>query len=202
MKKFVLLNCCLALAGCGLKHQVVRLDIPATYASPAQGKVIVIANVQDARMSIFGVKLSATEQARNIGGVLRGGNGIAVDIEGETVADQTRQIATEALRGMGYKVVTGEAGDLAATRISFKLIQFEVNMPFDFWRAATYSQHMLADLKTDVVVASAGGPKTITVVGHGENVYQRVTSENWQIAINKAIVDYTKHLQQAMSNID
>lgn len=82
--------------------------------------------------------------------------------------------------------------------VSIKLTKFAVIMPFDFWRAATYSQHMLADISTEISTKRKDGSiRQFQVSGHGENVYQRITPENWEIAINRAMSDYSGQLRRA-----
>lgn len=202
MKRLLLIACCAVLAGCGVQRQAIRLDLPEARVNPTDGKPLVIASIADGRQSLFGNKLSSEEQATNVGGVFRGGNGIAVNLENETAASEMKKILTQAFRGMGYRVISTDAAQSAATTVAVTIEKFQVDMPFDFWRAATYSQHMLADIQTRVVVSDASGSKTINVSGHGQNVYQRVTTENWQVALNRAVSDYTNRLQTAMLDLE
>lgn len=202
MKRFLLIASLAALAGCGVQHQTIRLDLPAAHVNPSEGKPLVITSIVDGRQSLFGNKLSADEQSANVGGVFRGGNGIAVDLEDETAISGMKKILTQALRGLGYKVISANANEASPTAMAVTIEKFAVDMPFDFWRAATYSQHMLADIQTSIVVNGPSGSRTIKVSGHGQNVYQRVTPENWQTAMDRAVSDYTNRLQTAMLDVE
>ena len=170
--------------------------------NPMDGKPLLIASISDERKSLFGNKLSPEEQAINVGGAFRGGSGFAVNLEDETAVSEMRKILTQALRGMGYRVLPAGAEQSPDTTVAVAIEKFEVTMPFNFWRAATYSQHMVADIQTRIVVSDASGAKTIKISGQGRNIYQIVTPENWQITLNRAVSEYTKRLQAAMLELE
>lgn len=197
MKRIVIALAMMALAGCGVQRQSIRLDMPDQHVNPPDGQPIVLSKITDSRPPAEGLR--DDKQVKNVGGVYRGGNGIAVDLD-ETVIDQTRQIVTQALRSMGYKVIDNDDVTQNIPRVEVNITTFHVALPFNFFRAASYSQQMIADIKTDVTVTGPSGTRSFKVEGHGTNIYQRVISENWEIALNKAISDYTQHFKAAMSN--
>jgi hypothetical protein len=185
----------LLLAGCGIERQNVRLDLPELQVSPANGPAIVVGEVKDSRTPTEG--LAGPDPRKNIGGALRGGNGIAVDLD-MPVAEQQRQIVTQALRSLGYQVFASEQAPVDAPRVNVEITTFDVQMPFNFLRAATYSQQMVADIQTNVTVISATATRSFKTDGHGTNVFQRVIPENWEAALNEAIDDYTKKFKKAI----
>lgn len=79
------------------------------------------------------------------------------------------------------------------------MTKFSVTMPFEFWRAAGWSQRMLAEISIDVTSRSDGQTKRFTAEGHGSNVYQVVSRENWEIALERAVADLTANFKQSMS---
>ncbi len=93
---FVLLAC--LLAGCGVKRQTVQLTLPDLHVNPESGPPIVVGELMDARQPLKG--LAGVDPSRNVGGVIRGGNGIAVDLD-EPVTKQMRQVITQALGKKG-----------------------------------------------------------------------------------------------------
>jgi len=198
MRKEWMVVAVLALAGCGVQRQNVRLSVPSPQVNQPNGKPILLGDVTDARGPHADLKLSDKERARNVGGVMRGGSGIAVDLTDTTVTDEVRQIITQSLRGMGYKVIDGGEAPANTLRIAANITKVDVTMPFNFFRAMSYSQKMIADIATSVTVTNGVGTQSFNVSGHGENIYQRVIPENWETALNRAVADYTKKLQEAM----
>lgn len=198
MRNVWMIAVALLVAGCGIKQQSVRLQMPELRVDQPSGRPIVVGEVVDARSPPENSRLSAPDLAKNVGGVWRGGNGIRVDLEHGTVASEVRELVVQSLRAVGYHVLPGAEGGDDVPVVSIKLTQFAVIMPFDFWRAATYSQHMLADISTEISVTRKDGSiRDFQVSGHGENVYQRVTPENWEIAANRAMSDYSEQLKRA-----
>ena len=201
MKRLVFLCAVLVLTGCGLHRQTVRIEPPEEHANPLDGKPIVLAAIVDARAPSTDLQLDASDLSRNVGGSGRGGNGFAVQLEDGTVADRMRDIIVQSLRGMGYKVVDAATPN-EIPRVQVKITQFAVTIPFQFWRAATYQTRMLADISAEVTLTkAAGASQTFTVKGHGYNVYQRVIPENWQIALNKAVADFSRNFQSKMAEV-
>lgn len=202
MRKEWIVVAVLALAGCGVQHQNVRLSAPSLQVNQPNGKPIVLASVTDSRGAHADLKLSDKERARNVGGVMRGGSGIAVDLTDTTVADEVRQIITQSLRGIGYKVISSREAQANTPRVVAGVTKLDVTMPFNFFRAMSYSQKMIADITTSVTVTNGEDTQSFNVSGHGENIYQLVTPENWETALNRAVADYTKKLQEAMVTAD
>lgn len=196
LKKLVLLTIAVVLSGCGVKRQSVALNIPAPHIRPANGSPIVVSSIIDNRVLKFDGSLKDNEKAGNVGGEVRHGNGFIVNLDNESVVDEMRTIVIQALRDIGYKDIDISQAGKNVPRLVIDIKKFGVYAPLKFWRAATYSQQMIADIVTKVTIKSNGVSKTIVVKGHGTNVYQRVVPENWEIALNKAIVDYTNHFQQ------
>jgi filamentous hemagglutinin family protein len=198
-KVLLLLVVVLGLTGCGLQRQTVRINAPAVHIDQPSSRQIVVAEVTDSRSSLFAGKLDAAEQERNVGGVLRAGNGIVVDLEEGTATSQAKDVVVQALRSIGFSVVDEASASPSAPRLDLDLTQFGVNVPFEFWRASFYAQRMIADISTKVTLRQDGRVlHTFTVTGHGENIFQRVVPENWEIALNRAVADYTKRLQSNM----
>ncbi len=120
-----------------------------------------------------------------------------VNLESGTVADKTREILVQALRNMGYR--TADACESSCTFVDASLTGFSVSLPFEFWRAAGWSQRMLADISINVTSRAEGQIRTFTAKGHGSNVYQVVSRENWEIALERAVGDVTANFKQSMS---
>jgi hypothetical protein len=195
LKAITIICAAMLLAGCSVERQRVRLDLPELHVNPGSGPAIVVGEIKDSRTPAAG--LAGPDPEKNVGGVTRGGNGFAVDLD-IPVVEQQRQIVTQALRSLGYQVVTGEQAPAGAPKVDVNIKTFDVQMPFNVLRAATYSQQMVADIQTDVTVTSANSTRSFKVDGHGTNVFQRVISENWQAALNEAIDDYTKKFKKAI----
>lgn len=202
MRKEWMVVAVLALAGCGVQRQNVRLSMPSLQVNQPNGKPIVLASVTDSRGAHADLKLSDKERARNVGGVMRAGSGIAVDLADTTVADEVRQIITQSLRGMGYKVIDSGEAPANTPRLTANVTKLDVSMPMNLFRAMTYSQKMIADIATSVTVTNGADTQSFNVSGHGENIYQRVIPENWETALDRAVADYTKKLQEAMVTAD
>jgi hypothetical protein len=198
MRKEWIISAVLVLTGCGIQHQNVRLSLPSPQVNQPNGKPIVLSSVTDSRGAHADLKLSANDRTHNVGGVMRGGSGIAVDLADTTVTDEMRSVITQSLRGMGYKVINNSEATTDTPRVAADITKLDASMPMNFFRAMTYSQKMLADIATNVTVTSGKATQSFTVSGHGENIYQRVVPENWEVALNRAVADYIKKLQEAM----
>jgi hypothetical protein len=192
----------LVLTGCGLQHQGIRLEIPDARVNPIAGKPLAIVEVTDSRPPQAQASFSAAQRAHNVGGVFRGGGGIAVDLEDDTVANQTRAIATQAFRAMGYTVTDSGSTPADAVFVSLIVTKFDVDMPFNLLRAATYSQKMYADISTHVTIQDGVNKSAFDVDGHGENVYEVVSQENWETALNRAVESYSHQLKARMAAHD
>lgn len=198
MRKIWVIAFALLISGCGVKQQTIRLTMPELRVDQPDGRPIVVGAVIDAREAPENSHLSATDLAKNVGGAWRGGNGVRVDLEHGDVPAEVRELVVQSLRAVGYRVLPSRHGRDDVPMVSIKLTKFAVIMPFDFWRAATYSQHMLADISTEISTKRKDGSiRQFQVSGHGENVYQRITPENWEIAINRAMSDYSGQLKRA-----
>jgi hypothetical protein len=202
MKRIIAACAVLLLAGCGVQRQDVHPSLPSAHINPVDGRPIVIAGVTDSRHPIDGLKLSSDEKWRNVGGVARGGSGIAVNLEDGTTADLARELVVQTVRSMGYKTVADDTAAADVPRVKIDITQFSVGMPFNFFRAMSYSQQMIADIATSITVGRGSSAQTFEVVGHGTNVYQVVKPENWEVAINRAMENYSKRLQTKMLSIN
>lgn len=189
---FLVWMACVLLAGCGIREQTVRIDPPVVSVVSPDAPGIIIGTITDARTPDPSLNLSVAAQARNVGGSAHSGNGIAVNLESGTVTDTMRQIVAASLQNAGYRLMRDARG---APRVDVRITQFEVKIPFQFWRAAFYNARMLADITADVTITTPVGARTFTVSGHGYNVYQRVVAENWQIALDKAAADFSNNLR-------
>jgi uncharacterized lipoprotein YajG len=200
MKWFFAACAVFLLAGCGIKHQAIHPTLPTAHVNPVDGRPIVIQAVTDSRTPLDDLALTPSERPRNVGGVGRGGNCTAVDLDEGTVASLGRQMATQALRTMGYKVVPDAAADVP--RIEIDITRFSVAMPFKFLRAISYSQQMVADISTNVTVRNGTSVQSFEATGHGTNAFQVVKPENWEVAINRAIEDFSKRFQEKMLTVE
>jgi hypothetical protein len=75
-------------------------------------------------------------------------------------------------------------------------------MPFNFWRAVGWAQHMVADISVHVVAQHGSDTRSFDVSGHGSNVYQAVSRENWEVALDRAVKDFSNNFKQAMAAQD
>ncbi|MGN6227729.1 MAG: hypothetical protein ACTHNM_09855 [Dyella sp.] len=193
--------CAIVLAflnGCGIKEQVVRVSVPDVHANPEQGPVIQVNPVRDNRQASFLAQFPAATRDKNVGGVVRGGGGINVVLDSTTTTLKTHSIIVQALRNMGYR--TADHCETSCPSITPRLNTFAVLMPFNFWRAATYSQHMLADIAVQITLQEQGHTYTFEASGHGSNVYQVVSQENWETALDRAVKDFDSNFQQQMAS--
>jgi hypothetical protein len=186
------------LSGCGIKEQVVRVSVPDVRANPEQGSVIQVNPVRDNRQASFLAQFPAATRDKNVGGVVRGGGGINVVLDSGTTTHKTHSIIVQALRNMGYR--TAEHCETSCPVITPTLDTFAVLMPFNFLRAATYSQHMLADIAVHVTLQEQGRTYPFEASGHGSNVYQLVSQENWETALDRAVKDFVSNFQQQMAS--
>lgn len=199
MKSIIGLSLLLLLTGCGIRTEVVRVNVPDIRVNPEQGPIVVIAPVRDGRTEYF-PQVAAAERPQNIGGVIRGGNGVLVSLESSTASDKAREIMIQALRNMGYRTADQCTG--TCTELEVTLTDFSVKMPLNFWRAASSTQQMLADIAVNVTARKDGQARGFTATGHGANIFQIVSRENWEIALERAVKNFTSSLQQSMSEQD
>jgi hypothetical protein len=186
------------LSGCGIKEQVVRVSVPEVRANPQQGPLIQVDPVQDNRQASFLGQFPAATRDKNVGGVVRGGNGVNVVLDSSTTTLKVHSIIVQALRNMGYRTVASCGASCPV--VTPALNTFAVTLPFNFWRAATYSQHMLADIVVHVALQNQGRTSTFDATGHGSNVYQVVSQENWEVALDRAVKDFASNFQQQMAS--
>ncbi len=186
------------LSGCGIKEQVVRVSVPDVRANPQQGAPVQVNPVQDNRDVPFLAQFPAATRDKNVGGVVRGGNGINVILDSSTTTAKVHSIIVQALRNMGYHTVASCGATCPVVTPALKT--FAITLPFNFWRAATYSQHMLADIDVHVVLQNQGNTSNFDAKGHGSNVYQVVSQENWEIALDRAVKNFASNFQQQMSS--
>lgn len=199
MKSIVAAMMLLVLVGCGMRTEMVRVNVPDVRVNPEQGPVVVVGTVKDVRTDTLQA-VPAVDRSRNVGGFARGGNGTLVNLESGTAAEKTREILVQALRNMGYR--TADSCEYSCTHVDASLTGFSVTMPFEFWRAAGWSQRMLADISVDITSRSENQTRSFTAKGHGSNVYQVVSRENWEIALERAVKDLTASFKQSMAGQD
>jgi len=199
MKSIITLALLLLLTGCGIRTEVVRVNVPDIRVNPEQGPVVVVAPVHDSRPVYF-PEVAAADRAKNIAGVVRQGNGVLVSVESTTAADKTREIMVQALRNMGYR--TADRCEASCTLLETSLTDFSVKMPANFFRMVSSTQQMLADISVQVVARRDGQTRTFTATGHGANIFQVPSRENWEIALERAVKSFTSSLQQSMSEQD
>lgn len=184
------------MSGCGFKEQLVRVAVPDVGVNPQQGAPVQVNPVQDNRPASFLAQFPAESRDKNVGGVVRGGLRINVVLGSSTTTLKVHSIIVQALRNMGYRTVA--SCEPSCIVITPTLNAFAVTLPFDFWRSMSYSQHMLADVTASVAVQDHGRTTTFDVTGHGSNVYQRISKENWEIALDKATKNFIINFQQQM----
>lgn len=199
MKSIIAFSVLLLLTGCGIRTEVVRVNVPDIRVNPEQGPVVVVAPVRDNRPQYF-PQVQSAARAKNIGGVIRAGNGVLVELETSTASDKAREIMIQALRNMGYR--TADNCDASCTRLEATLTDLSVSSPVNVWRAATYTQQMLADIAVQVTARKDGQTRTFTATGHGANIFQVASRENWEIALERAVKSFSSSLQQSMSEQD
>lgn len=199
MKSIITLALLLLLTGCGIRTEVVRVNVPDIRVNPEQGPVVVVAPVHDSRPVYF-PEVAAADRAKNIAGVVRQGNGVLVSVESTTAADKTREIMIQALRNMGYR--TADRCEASCTVLETSLTDFSVKMPANFFRMVSSTQQMLANISVQVVARRDGQTRTFTATGHGANIFQVPSRENWEIALERAVKSFTSSLQQSMSEQD
>ncbi len=199
MKSIITLALLLLLTGCGIRTEVVRVNVPDIRVNPEQGPVVVVAPVRDSRPVYF-PEVAAADRAKNIAGVVRQGNGVLVSVESTTAAEKTREIVIQALRNMGYR--TADRCEASCTLLETSLTDFSVKMPANFFRMVSSTQQMLADISVQVVARRDGQTRTFTATGHGANIFQVPSRENWEIALERAVKSFSSSLQQSMSEQD
>jgi len=197
MKWIICAIALVCLSGCGIKEHVVRVSVPDVRANPQQGSLVQANPMQDNRQASFLAQFPAATRDKNLGGVVRGGNGVNVVLGFSTTTLKVHSIIVQALRNMGYRTVT--SCDTACIVVTPALNTFAVTLPFNFWRAMSYSQHMLADITVHVALQSHGQTSTFDAMGHGSNVYQVVSQENWEITLDRAVKDFASNFRQQMA---
>lgn len=186
------------LSGCGIKEQVVRVSVPDVRANPQQGSLVQVNPVQDNRQTSFLAQFPAATRDKNVGGFVRGGGGVNIVLDSSTTTLKVHSIIVQALRNMGYRTV--DHCDASCPIVAASLDTFAVQMPIDFWRAVAWSQHMVADISAQVSLQNQSNSTTFKVSGHGSNVYQVVSQENWEIALDRAVKDFVSNFQQQMAS--
>lgn len=201
------------LGGCSMSRSYTRLTVPspAPAGTAGGGETIVIDQVQDQREfqsdprdpstpSLKGgasyrldaqQRKSAIGRKRNRYGM---GAGDYLLKPGQTVESLTHNVIATTLRGMGYKVADGTAGDApGAEHLRVTINKFWAWMTPYYWMAA-----IEAKLDTRLVFSGPSGDRTIEITGYGRNPMRRDRAANWQIAYDRAFRDYEKNLQKAM----
>lgn len=197
MRYIICLSVLLFLTGCGIKTQVVRVDVPDVHVNPERGPVVIVGVVTDERPSSFLSQFPVADRSKNVGGVVRGGNGFSVVLESSMTTEKVRDIMVQALRSMGYR--TADKCEVSCIQLDVSLTDFSVKMPLNLLRAAAWSQQMVADVSAHVVARDAGNTRSFDVSGHGTNIYQIVSPENWEVALERAVKDFSSNFKQAMA---
>ncbi|AWH27082.1 hypothetical protein [Stenotrophomonas sp. YAU14D1_LEIMI4_1] len=197
MKSIIAATLLLLLTGCGIRTEVVRVNVPDIRVNPEQGTSVVVAPVTDHRPTDFLALVPAADRARNVGGEVRQGNGFNLVLESTTTAEKTREIIIQALRNMGYRTI--ESCEARCLHLQASMNQFAVRAPFNFWRAAGWAQQMVADISVEVTTGEAEQSRSFVAKGHGTNVFQVVSPENWEKALERAVTDFTADFKQKMA---
>lgn len=196
MKLVILLLAALLLAGCGIKQQVVRVNVPDVRVNPASGPEVVVAKVTDDRpTSYLSLYPKATWQ-KNVGGTVRSGNGFNLVLESSSVTHKVHEIIVQSLRSMGYRTVVSCSGPCLQLQASVHT--FAASIPFNFWRAVSWTQHMVAKLSVKVSLERDNNSTSFTVSGNGDNIFQALSQENWETAFDRAVHDFVSNFKQAM----
>lgn len=193
MKKIgilILVLSALPLAGCGVRQEMVHIAIPAGSVVAPDGKPAVIDQVTDARADVLGVAMDEPTKTRNVGGVYRAGNGMLVQLDDGSVPEFMQRVAAQSLQNAGYRIVEN---DPDAMHVKVVVTQLDVQAPAEFWRV--YAQRMIADVAADVTITTKRGTTTFQIHGHGTNIYQVLDKANWEIALDKAVADFSRQLQ-------
>lgn len=191
-----LLFALLALAGCGVRQTVVRPILPAASALNTAGKPMVIDVVTDARPPAA-LPMDADTRSRNVGAQGHAGSGFELQLADASVVDTMRQLVGIVFGNAGYRVAT-DAPD--ATHVTVTITRFDVAAPFQFWRSVAWSPKMLAHVDAVVQTQSPSGRATYNVQGYGSNVFQRMSADNWEVALNRAIDDFARKLHAQLQS--
>lgn len=195
---FLFIACALALAGCGIKKQIVHVEVPYALVNPSTGQEIVIQTVKDERSWIGLTDVPLPDRAKNVGGNLRHGNGFEVNLDSETAAHKTHAVIVQSLRHMGYRTVDRCSTDCPVLSVSLK--KFMVTAPFSLGAAFTWTMRMKAYVAANISLDDGSRSRTFDVSGHGDNIYQVISEENWETALNRAMKDFSRNFQSAMAS--
>lgn len=195
----------LALTGCALKTQTVRLDVPTHDRVVGNLKPIVIESIVDLRdfQTIpenagprldpkIAAQLGTEGRAKAISGMPRGP--LVTLVDQGTVADAMRNTVTGALRARGYEVVPAEQAPADAPRVTVKVTEFWSYMPFNFGRSLSWTMQLKAWVATDVTIKSPELERGFSVSGYGAHIVQVYSLENIQQAYGIAVADYAEKL--------
>lgn len=205
MNKLILFAAVLALGGCSLKTQTVRLDPPNADRVVSTLKPAVIEEITDARdfASVpeasgprldpaIAQALGAEGRAKAISGMPRGPL-VTVSQDGP-VTESIRAELAASLRSHGYEVVSAAQAPADAPRVSAVVREFWAYMPFNFGRSLTWTMQLKAWVTTDITVKSATQERQFTINGEGAHIVQSYKPENIKEALDIALVDYRKKL--------
>lgn len=197
MKWPILFVLVMLATGCSITPEMINVGVQDPKINPQEGRMIVVGPVEDARKSQLLSSFPDSTYHKSVGGVARAGNGSNVMLESTTVANKTKSIIIQALRQMGYKTVT--KCNNTCPKLSTTLKTFIVKAPFNFWRALSFTQHMVADISVVINFKNHQHESQFTVSGHGENIYQVIDKDNWETAVNSAIKDFVENFKQTMA---
>ena len=201
------------LGGCATTRSATHLTIPqpgavVTQTSPRQ---VVIDTVEDTRdfqvapsdPSTPSLKrgqqyeMDATQRETAIGrkrNTWGKAMGDWVLEDGQTVNSITRDLIATTLRSLGYQVENTQ-GDSNATHVRVAIKQFWAWFTPGMWTAT-----IEAKVQTQLQFSGPDGNKSIVVNGYGRNQVQTGREANWQLAYDRAFMDYEKNLRGAVTS--
>lgn len=211
MKKTLLLVPILAalfLTGCVTGTRNIVLTPPDYINEKSKSGPIYIAIIEDEREfeqkprspftpSVKG-NLSSTskEKLSTLIGRQRNGYGAAMgDValpEGVTVQDKVRELITKGLEGRGYKVVDDEN---SPNKISVDIEKFWAWFSPGFWAISFES-----NLQCKIDFEQPSGNVTLDVAGYGINKGQVASDANWELAYQRAFLDFLKNLDATLDS--
>lgn len=113
--------------------------------------------------------------------------------DGQTVNSITRDLVATTLRSLGYQVENTQ-GDSSATHVRVAIKQFWAWFTPGMWTAT-----IEAKIQTQLQFSGPDGNKSIVVDGYGRNQVQTGREANWQLAYDRAFMDYERNLRGAMA---
>lgn len=208
MKKiiFVPLLAALFLTGCVTGTRNIAINTPDYTNEKTKSGSIYIGSIEDKRKfeqkpaspstpSVNG-DLSATssETLSTLIGRQRNGYGKAMgDValpKGVRVQDRVREILTKGLESRGYKVVDDKN---APNKLDVDIEKFWAWFSPGMWAVSFDS-----NLQCKIEFTQASGTTVLDVVGHGVNKGQVASDANWELAYQRAFLDFLENLDKQL----